>query len=691
MESIAPGIWKITINETENLTSVKIRPNDIRTESLNKLEKICGIPFDASLIKYKNMTRGLCIEIPLKADEKIYGFGLQLKSFNQTGKKKYLRPNADPVADNGDSHAPVPFFVSTKGYGILVDTFRYVSFYCGSSIKTGKPEDDSKMIQNTIAGSTDELYSAGDIKQDGVMIIDVPHVKGVDIYIFGGPDMKSAVQRYNLFSGGGCLPPMWGLGVLYRGYAKADKKEIIKLAESFREDHMPCDIMGLEPGWQSHSYSCSYAWDKERFDKPEEIIDRLTEMNFNINLWEHAFVHPTSPLYEDLKEHSCDYEVFGGLTPDFLVDEAKNIFSGYHQKELIEKGITGFKLDECDSSDYTGSWSFPNCAEFPSGMDGEQMHSAFGLLYQRTVLDAFGTANPRTYGQVRSSHALAAPMPFVLYSDLYDHADFIKGIVNVGFSGLLWTPEVRQCSSVEDLIRRIQTVVFSPQVCINAWMIPHPPWKQYDYDKNLKGEFLEDYRQVEKACIDIFEWRMRLIPYLYSSFYTYHKDGIPPFRALVMDYPTDSTTYDMDDEYMMGDSMLVAPVIAGQKSRKVYLPEGIWYCFWTNRKYDGGKTYEIEADDAGIPVFVMDNAIIPLARPLEYVSKDTCFEIDVKCYGNDCKPFELFEDDGITHAFQTGCYNTVRLTRTGDDGDKAERHGNYPAKRYEIKTWECIN
>jgi len=176
----------------------------------------------------------------------------------QNGKKKIIRTNADPASDSGDSHAPVPFYVSTLGYGILVDTARYASFYCGSSATKEKKYNKSILGAK---GTTEALYKT--VQSSTSMVIDIPVAQGIDIYIFTGANMKDAICRYNLFSGGGCLPPLKGLGVLYRGYVEADQYDLLDITKALRDDHIPCDIIGLEPGWQSKAYSCSYLWNEK--------------------------------------------------------------------------------------------------------------------------------------------------------------------------------------------------------------------------------------------------------------------------------------------------------------------------------------------------------------------------------------------------------------------------------------------
>jgi alpha-D-xyloside xylohydrolase len=498
MEKIANGIWKLSYGQSELHTPVRHRATDIRSDALDKLDCVETPPIPAQEIRIKRTARGIHIELPLRAEEHIYGFGLQLHRVDHTGRKKVIRVNSDPVADTGDSHAPVPFYVSTAGYGVYVDTSRYAAFYCGTNLRKGDSEH-KKLEQKAVGTSEIELYGYQESDGDRTVVVDVPAAQGIEVYLFGGPDMANAVQRYNLFSGGGCLPPAWGLGMWYRAYSAAKNEDVMRLARTFREDRMPVDVFGFEPGWQSKAYSCSFVWDEGRFPGHETMLEELYGMNYRVNLWEHLFVHPTSPMYQELMPHSGDYEVWEGLVPDLSVPEAKAVFAGHHRNYFVDKGIAGFKLDECDSSDYVHSnWSFPDVTEFPSGMDGEQMHNQLGTLYQDAILAPFEQAGRRTLSQVRSSGALASSYPFVLYSDLYNHKVFIRGVVNCGFSGLLWSPEVRQAESPEDLIRRIQTTVFSPMALLNCWRIPNPPWMQVDREKNIAGEFLDNHDEIRE-------------------------------------------------------------------------------------------------------------------------------------------------------------------------------------------------
>ncbi len=531
-------------------------------------------------IRYKQLNSGFALELPYDNDAEYYGFGLQLKAMAFKGRKVTLRTNSDPAAATGDSHAPVPFFVSTKGYGIFVDTARYAEFIIGAQ----KSDSETAITESKNTSSTDELYGA---KADGgerVISIFIPAAKGVALYIFTGDNITDVVSQYNMFSGGGADVPEWGLGVLYRCSVKYDQEQVIECARYFREKDIPCNTIGLEPGWHTHAYSCTYKWNPKLFPDPESFTHCMRELGYHVNLWEHAYVHPDSPISGEIQKYSGDYKVFGGYVPDFSVDAASDIYAGYHRDQLINDVIDGFKLDECDSSDFKdGAWGFPNQSEFPGGMDGMQYHNLFGVLYQQTMLKALG--DRKTLSEVRSSGALAAPYPFVLYSDLYDHKEFIRGCVSSGFSGLLWAPELRYTKTKRDLLCRLQTVVFSVHCLINGWNYYRIPWLDFECE--------EDVRYWLKV-------RQGLIPRLKKAFEIYRDTGKPPVRALVSDYTHDPETYKIDDQYLFCEDLLVAPVTEKDTVRKVYLPAGKWKNYFTGEKQECGWT---ECSAESIAVF----------------------------------------------------------------------------------------
>ena len=627
-DSVFPGIWRATIGKPEQHTPVQDRlipPSEAALRSLSTSRTMKPPQVTGRIDR-----RGTHLKIPLDADELMYGFGLQLMSFQQRSKKRTIRVNADPSGDSGDSHAPVPFYVTTRGYGILVDTFRQAQFYCGEAHP--KPTKESEATRLEI--NTPQRMHEGDRQGTSEVLVEVPRVEGVDVYCFSGPTMLAAIQRYNLFSGGGVVPPEWGLGFWYRPEQHLNEDGVLRLAREFRERGIPCDVLGLEPGWQTHAYSCSFAWEPARFPDPTRFLSAANVLGYRVNLWEHAFTHPSSPLFSPLEPYSGDYAVWQGLVPDFAGEPARRIFGDYHGSALINAGVSGFKLDECDNSDFTEGWSWPDESQFPSGFDGEQMHAAFGLRYQHAILSAFWQSKQSTYGLVRSSGALAAPYPFVLYSDLYDHRQFVRALINAGFSGLLWCPEVRDAANEEDLVRRLQTVVFSPLAMVNAWYIQNPPWKQIDRARNNRGEFAQGWEQLEMRCREIIEWRMALLPYLRSAFAEYARQGTPAFRSPLLDFPELVSLYNVDDQYMVGDRLIVAPLFAGENGRDVVLPSGSWHDFWTGKLISGDQKIHVDRSRREIPVYIRENAVMPWAEPAASTEDPKARRIRVRIYGN---------------------------------------------------------
>ncbi|MDR3710138.1 MAG: glycoside hydrolase family 31 protein [Capsulimonadaceae bacterium] len=680
---VAPGVWKLRLGEPEAAVPSALRQTNPSLDALSALGDPGSCPISTDQVGFDVSARGVRVFLPLGDEEQIYGLGLQLRGFNHRGGKRTLRVNSDPTVFLGDSHAPVPFYVSTAGYGVLVDTARYLSYYFGATrlVSAGTDQQDENRAL-TVSAGIPEYFTSGSQSAE----IEVPVAQGVDIYVFSGPTALDAVRRYNLYSGGGPLVPRWGLGVWYRAHGKSTQAEVEALASDLRETGVPCDVIGLEPGWQTRTYSNSHVWNKTAFPNPKGLADGLASSGFRLNNWTHAFTHPESPIYEDLVPLSGDHEVWHGLVPDFTIQKTRDIYSDFHAKTHVDAGVSGYKLDECDSSDFLKAyWSFPETSRFPSGLDGEQYHSVFGLLYQETIHSIFQKRDQRAYHLVRNSHAFAASYPFVLYSDLYDHDEFIRGVPSAGFSGLLWTPELRHAVSREDLLRRLQSIVFSPMAHVNAWYIKNPPWKQYNVDSNNSGSFSPEAEELTSEARDILEWRMRFVPYLYAAFTRYRLDGTPPFRALALDWPGDERTHSIDDEYMMGDRLLVAPMVASRPERDVYLPVGAWRDFWTGDLFEGGASYHVAPDVTRIPLYVKEGSIVPLARVTPHSGDPAALRLTARVFGDGHLAAELWEDDGLTLAAGQGDANRVTISW---DATRAEavlaREGAHAGDRYDL-------
>jgi Glycosyl hydrolases family 31 len=222
-------------------------------------------------------------------------------------------------------------------------------------------------------------------------------------------------------------------------------------------------VIGLEPGWQTKSYPCTYEWDKGRYPDPKSFLQTMLAKGVRANLWINPYVSPSASIYKAIAPFTATHTVWAGIVPDFTMPQAQKTFFGQLGKDGVDIGVSGYKIDEVDGYD---SWLWPDVATFPSGHSAEQMRQTYGLLVQRYSTDLYRAKNTRTYGLVRASNGGGSAFPYVIYNDYYKHEDFITALITSSFAGVLWTPEVRASKTGEEWLRRFQTVVFSPLAMI---------------------------------------------------------------------------------------------------------------------------------------------------------------------------------------------------------------------------------
>ncbi len=233
----------------------------------------------------------------------------------------------------------------------------------------------------------------------------------------------------------------------------------------------------------------------------------------------------------------------------------------------------------------------------------------------------------------------------------------------------------------------MQTVVFSPLAMVNAWYLKNAPWKQIDRKANNEDRFAEGWEKLEAQCREIIELRMKMIPAIHAAFVRYRQEGIPPFRALVMDYPADPAVRNISNQFLVGENLMVAPVVEGEMSRKVYLPEGDWYEFWSSKKFTGKKEYTLKVPLDQIPVFVKAGTMLPLAKVTQHTEDPESRQLTAMVYGENIRPFLLFEEDGSWEPD----LNEVKLVwdNTGKKGSLISK-GKSAGPKYSVTEWKFI-
>lgn len=662
-EQIEPGVWRTSAGTPEEYNLLSVAGCTPLSEGFSRLPETT-LPAFADSIKWEIVDGKTYIRIPLDRDEQLYGFGLNFQTVHQRGKILNLHVDHYGGKDTGRTHAPVPFYVSSNGYGVFINSARYLTVYAGSGARKDSPNAPEAKDRNLDKTWTANPYS------DAVSIL-VP-AEGAEIYVIGGPTAMDAIRRYNLLCGGGTLPPRWGLGFTQRTQKLYDAETVIAEADDFEKNGFPLDFIGLEPGWQSRAYPCTLEWDSIRYPNPVDFISEMDKRNVRINLWTNPYISPESKIYEEIYPHTGSHTVWCGIVPDFATASARKIWKDKLQKEHLDIGVSGFKIDEIDGYD---RYLWPDVATFPSGVAAEQMRQTYGLWVQRTTNDIFHDMNKRTFGLVRGSNGGGSSFPYVIYNDYYSHKDFITALINSGFSGVLWTPEVRNSTTAEEWLRRFQSVVFSPMAMINAWASGTKPWS---------------FPEVSDRIREYAMLRMQMMPYWYSEFARYHFDGIPPFRAMNLepgftasainelkeaslnDNPyLEAVTKEIKDQYMAGEYLLVAPMFVGETSRKVILPSGDWYDFYTGEYAGNGETIEVTPGLDRIPVYVKDGAIIPMTSPRLHAPKaGEKFDLEIRHYGKSDGSYRLYDDDGETFGYENGDYSWRDIKVTRDKGGK---------------------
>lgn len=649
---VEPGVWKGIVGTPEDYSLLSVSGCKASKDGFSRLPEV-SMPEFANRIVGTVADGKTSLRIPLTKKEQLYGFGLNFQTVHQRGKILNLHVDHYGGKDTGRTHAPVPFYVSSAGYGVFINSARYLTVYAGSGARKDSPEAPVAKDRNTDRSWSARPYS------DAVSVM-IP-AGGVEVYLIAGPTPMDVVRRYNLLCGGGTLPPRWGLGFTQRTQKLYDAAQVEHEADEFERMGYPLDFIGLEPGWQSKAYPCSFEWDKSRFPDASAFVKRMLDKKVRINLWTNPYVSPESDIYDKMYPFSGSHTVWCGIVPDLADDSARTIWNDKLEREHISLGVSGYKIDEVDGYDF---YIWPDVATFNSGVSAEQMRQTYGLWVQKTTAELYRKRNQRTFGLVRASNAGGNSFPYVLYNDYYSHQDFITALINSGFSGVLWTPEVRGSKSGEEWLRRFQSVVFSPMAMINAWASGTKPWS-----------FPEVAEQVKEYSM----LRMKMMPYWYTEFARYHYDGIPPFRAMNLELgfsPDDAVrteltsgnlednpyleavTKEIKDQYMAGEYLLVAPMFAGQTTRKVVLPRGDWFDFYTGEFAGNGETIEVTPGLDRMPVYVKDGGIIPMMTPrLHAPAAGEKVDMEIRHYGRADGSYRLYDDDGETFDYEKGLFS----------------------------------
>jgi alpha-glucosidase len=524
-------------------------------------------------------------------------------------------------------------------------------------------------------------------------------------YVFCGPTPKDVLDRYTELTGRTPMPPMWSLGNQQCRYSYMDEDEVRKVARNFRERDIPCDTLYLDIDYMD-GYRV-FTWNGETFPEPERLMTELKEQGFNVV----TIVDPgvkidlNYPVYVEGRERDLycktvkgeEYHnvVWPGMCafPDFTNPETREWW-GENLRALVDEGVAGIWCDMNEPSLFVPRQStMPGDVVHPGGPGDEpkyhaQIHNTYGSLMARSVREGLL--------RLRSDER-----PFVItragYAGLQRHALQWTGdnsswwehiwmsmpqLQNLGLSGVAWAGVdiggfFDDCSG-ELLARFTEFGVFQP-FCRNHSMketIHQEPWV-----------FGEPY---ESVCRKMIKLRQRLLPYLYTLFEECHRTGAPILRPLLFEYPEDETTYNADDEFLLGSALLAAPITRpGIEHRHVYLPQGTWFHYWTGGRLDGPAHVLARAPLGEPALYVRANTAIPMWPEMNHVGERPTDPLTLLLYpAEGAGESVLYEDAGNGFGYERGGYTRRRVicraSEAGISVSLKEQEGSFVPERSSV-------
>ncbi|HKW31437.1 MAG TPA: TIM-barrel domain-containing protein [Candidatus Acidoferrum sp.] len=476
-----------------------------------------------------------------------------------------------------------------------------------------------------------------------------------DIFIVVTPEPRILMAEYAKLTGHPELPPLWSFGYQQSHRTLASHDEIIAEAKAFREKKLPCDTLiylgtGFCPsGWNTENGS--FSWNKRVFPDPKQAIDELHNKNFRLVLHSvilennlQGTVHdPCNVTRFDKEQVSCAWDA--------------------HRKTFA-LGVDGWWPDEGD----------------PLGIEARLARNR--MYWEGPQLDR---PNERPYALHRNGYAGMQRYGSFLWSgDVYSTWETLKThvpiAINTGLTGIpYWGTDIggfvpTKEFSAELYLRWFQFGAFCTLFRCHgrAWKLRLPwGWNTGEIGpteiSGYGGSALPDpselhNAQVETICRKYLELRYRLLPYLYSAVREATLTGMPVMRSLWLHYPDDPQAVQRSDEYLLGRDILVAPVVEkGATSRRLYLPRGHWFDFWTNEPHNGGREIERVVDLETLPLFVREGAILPLGPVKEYVNEKVAGPLTITVYPGADGDFLLYEDDGISFNYRKGDWMGIQL------------------------------
>jgi len=694
---LSPGIWRVRLSRSGDFAPVSsysvAKPEDewgataldctdgpdslvVRSESLTCLvtKQPCRLGFcdsegntlfsdrsglawrDARWVHGRSLDEG----------EHIYGLGEKAFPLDRRGRRyvmwnqdpQHYAPGADPI------YLGIPFYMSLVGgrcCGVFYDnTYR-------SWLDLGQHRSDELVYQS----------------EGGELCY----------YLLYGPSPAKVIERFTELTGPMPMWPLWALGYQQSRWSYYPEARVREIAGLFRQHRIPCDALHLDIHYMD-GYRC-FTWDRDRFPDPAALIADLHEQGFRVVTLIDCGIK-ADPAY-----HVCAAGLAGGMFctypdgqpaagpvwpgesyfPDFTSERVREWWGNLHQP-WVDMGVDGVWNDMNEPSIIGPSGNtLAGCVRHDwegKGADHRQAHNVYGLQMVRATYEGLQRLQPdrRPFVLTRSGWAGVQRHATSWTADnasTWEHLRLtLPMVLGLGLSGLAFTgPDVGGFSGDADpelLVRWTQLGAFLPL------FRNHTAHGTRDQEPWAHGE---PYLSANRSAI---EWRYRLLPYLYTAMWQCAQRGHPMARPLLWAFPQDQRCYELEDQFLCGDALLVAPVgYPGATSRRVYLPGGEWFDFWADTLHHGPQELDVPAPLDRLPLFVRAGTTLPM-WPLTQSTAEPANELILHLYPGHGDSW-LYEDDGHSMAYRRGEYRLTRFecrtTELGELSLALHRRGAY--------------
>jgi alpha-D-xyloside xylohydrolase len=594
------------------------------------------LPFGCSTVDGARIAYHECFGAA--ADEHFVGFGEKFTGLDKRGQRAVMWNYDAFGAESDRSYKNIPFYLSSRGYGIVVDSGTATEFdVCAST---------HSAVQIVVP---DDL---------------------LDYYVLAGPTPAEVLHRLDTLTSMPALPPKWAFGSwISSGFFIDTQQAVLERARRIRADGIPCDVLHLDTYWQTDGHWSNLRWDAERFPDPEGMLATLTGQGFRVCLWINPYISQFSPEFRDLGQRGwflkCPdgnpyiADVWHGTFPasgilDFTNPEVVTWFSD-RLRALLSQGVALFKTDFAEG--------VPADSRAANGMTGIDLHNVYSLLFNDLVSDVTREVNGHGLVWGRSTF-LGGQRHSAQWSgdsncSFPSMGSTLRGGLSHGLSGVpFWSHDAGGFTgspSPDLYVRWCQFGALSPLVRLHG-TTTREPWK-----------FPEPAAKAATAALRL---RYTLMPYIYSAAVAAARTGEPMMRALLLDDPDDPGAWLADQEYRLGPDLLVAPMTNPEGRRQVYLPAGRWVDWWSGEVLDGGGYRRVRRPLEQIPLFVRHDALIPTTEAGDTVGSAPFAGITLQSWGAGSASTTIRDVDGDTQV--TAVREGARFAVTVDGPARVE-------------------